>query len=71
VLLLDQATSRLDTVSEGRIREKLGRMRTTRIVVVHRLSTVAEADRLLVMEKGRLVGAQVGPAREAACAAAG
>ena len=55
VLLLDEATSALDTVTERRIYARLRRMRATRIVVAHRLSTVIDADRILVMDEGRLV----------------
>ncbi len=55
ILLLDEATSALDTVTERKIYERLRKMRATRIVVAHRLSTIIDADRILVMESGRLV----------------
>ncbi len=55
ILLLDEATSALDTVTERRIYERLRQLRATRIVVAHRLSTVIDADRILVMEDGRVV----------------
>jgi subfamily B ATP-binding cassette protein MsbA len=57
VLILDEATSALDTESERRIQEaldKLVRSRTT-LVIAHRLSTVEEADRIIVLEEGALV----------------
>ncbi len=57
VLLLDEATSALDTESEAAIQSALGRLmkgRTT-FVVAHRLSTIRSADRLVVMDRGRLV----------------
>jgi len=57
VLILDEATSALDTQSERLIQEALGRLvsgRTT-FVVAHRLSTVRNADRIVVMEGGRVV----------------
>ena len=57
VLILDEATSALDTQSERLIQEALGRLvrgRTT-FVVAHRLSTVRNADRIVVMEGGRIV----------------
>lgn len=55
ILLLDEATSALDTLTEQAIYTRLRRLRATRIVVAHRLSTVADADRILVMHDGELV----------------
>jgi ATP-binding cassette subfamily B protein len=57
LLLLDEATSALDVQSEELIREALGRLMRGRtvIAIAHRLSTVRDFDRLLVLEKGRLV----------------
>ena len=57
VLILDEATSALDSVTEARIQEtfeKLSRGRTT-IVIAHRLSTVKNADRIAVIEDGRII----------------
>src|SRR5499427_518035 len=56
-LILDEATSHLDAVSEEQVRSALDalmRNRTT-IVIAHRLSTVRDADRLAVLDRGRLV----------------
>ncbi len=55
-LILDEATSSVDTETELRVREALNRMVTgrTSVVVAHRLSTIQRADRILVMHKGRL-----------------
>jgi ATP-binding cassette subfamily C protein CydCD len=57
VLILDEATSHLDAVSEAAVRaalERLARDRTT-LVIAHRLSTVRDADAIVVLEDGRLV----------------
>ena len=59
ILLLDEATSALDTESERQVQEALNRLmknRTT-IVIAHRLSTVADADRLYVLDQGRVAEA--------------
>lgn len=57
ILILDEATSALDTVTEERIQESFDRLsvgRTT-LVIAHRLTTIKNADRIVVIEDGRLV----------------
>jgi ABC-type bacteriocin/lantibiotic exporter with double-glycine peptidase domain len=55
VLLLDEATSALDVVTEAAVQKSLERLRGTRVVIAHRLSTVSRADLILVVEDGRIV----------------
>ncbi len=56
ILILDEATSSVDTETEIRVREALARMveGRTSIIIAHRLSTIQRADRILVMHKGQL-----------------
>ncbi len=57
IIILDEATSNLDTESEGLIQKSLSELtndRTT-IVIAHRLSTIKKADQILVIENGRIV----------------
>jgi ABC-type multidrug transport system fused ATPase/permease subunit len=58
MLVLDEATNSLDSVSEARVQaaiERLMRHRTT-FVIAHRFSTLRNADRIIVLDRGRLVG---------------
>jgi ATP-binding cassette, subfamily B, bacterial len=56
LLLLDEATSALDAESEAAVQQALERLMTTRttVVIAHRLATVRAADRIVVMESGRI-----------------
>ena len=56
-LLLDEATSALDAESEQSIRESVEALKgeMTILVIAHRLSTVRQADRILVFEEGRMI----------------
>jgi ABC-type bacteriocin/lantibiotic exporter with double-glycine peptidase domain len=55
LLVLDEATSHLDPVTERRIDQALSRLRVTRIVISHRLSAIRNADQILVLDRGRVV----------------
>lgn len=55
ILLCDEATSALDTITERTVELSLAQLTCTRIVIAHRLSTVVRADRIIVMDRGRII----------------
>ena len=55
ILILDEATSHLDGVTEERVNAHLASLRCTRVVIAHRLSTIRDADLILVLDRGRIV----------------
>jgi ATP-binding cassette subfamily C protein len=55
ILLFDEATSALDNRTQEVVSESLERLQATRIVIAHRLSTILNADRIFVMQDGRIV----------------
>jgi ATP-binding cassette subfamily B protein len=55
ILLLDEATSSLDTVTEAQVHANIAGLGCTVIVIAHRLATVIDADRIVVMDAGRVV----------------
>jgi ABC-type multidrug transport system fused ATPase/permease subunit len=57
ILILDEATSALDTTAEASVKSAIDRLRKgrTTLVVAHRLSTIVDADRILVIDAGRLI----------------
>jgi len=59
ILLLDEATSALDAESEHQVQQALDKLikngRQTVVVVAHRLSTIRDADEIIVMEQGEVV----------------
>ena len=59
ILLLDEATSALDVATEARLQKSLDRLRQgrTTFIIAHRLSTIRAADRIIVLDQGRMVEA--------------
>lgn len=55
ILLFDEATSALDNRTQQIVSDSLNRLRVTRVVVAHRLSTIRNADRIYVLQNGRLI----------------
>ena len=57
ILVLDEATSALDTESELAVQEAIKRLtfNRTSLVIAHRLSTIQHADRIIMMESGRMI----------------
>lgn len=55
VLILDEATSALDNRTQRHVTESLNRLSVTRIVVAHRVNTIVQADRIYVVQTGRVV----------------
>ena len=58
IILMDEATSALDNRTQAIVTASLDRLNATRVVIAHRLSTIINADRIFVVEAGRVV--QVG-----------
>jgi len=54
ILLLDEATSALDNATQGRIGHNLEGLSVTRVVVAHRLSVIVNADRIYVLQAGKV-----------------
>jgi ABC-type bacteriocin/lantibiotic exporter with double-glycine peptidase domain len=65
ILLFDEATSALDSRTQQIVTESVQRLKATRVVVAHRLSTIRQADRIYVIEAGRVV--QQGSFEDLAC----
>ena len=55
ILFFDEATSALDNRTQKIVADSVGTLQATRIVIAHRLSTIQNADRIYVLEKGRIV----------------
>lgn len=55
ILIFDEATSALDNVTQAAVCDSLDKMNVTRIVVAHRLSTIKNCDRIIVLQEGKIV----------------
>ncbi|ACV61833.1 ABC transporter related [Desulfofarcimen acetoxidans DSM 771] len=55
IIYFDEATSALDNRSQSIVSESLDRLRATRVVIAHRLSTVIKCDRIIVLDKGKVI----------------
>ena len=55
ILLLDEATSALDNLTQKKVSQSLDGLNCTRIVIAHRLSTIRQCDRIIVLEKGKII----------------
>lgn len=55
ILLLDEATSALDNQSQAQLQDYLQTLNITRIVIAHRLSTIIHADRIYVLDEGKII----------------
>lgn len=55
ILLFDEATSALDNITQKKVSESLDNLKCTRIVIAHRLSTIRQCDRIIVLDKGKII----------------
>ena len=55
ILMFDEATSALDNLTQRQVSEALDRMKCTRIVIAHRLSTIRQCDRIIYLDKGKII----------------
>lgn len=55
MLIFDEATSALDNITQKKVSQSLDSLKCTRIVVAHRLSTIKQCDRIIVLDKGHIV----------------
>lgn len=55
ILMFDESTSALDNLTQKKVSESLNALKCTRIVIAHRLSTIQQCDRILVLDKGKII----------------
>lgn len=55
ILMFDKATSALDNITQKKVSKSLDELKWTRIVIAHRLSTIKQCDRIIVLDKGKII----------------
>ena len=55
VIMFDEATSALDNITQKQVSDSLDSLKSTRIVIAHRLSTIKHCDRIVVLDKGKII----------------
>jgi len=55
ILFFDEATSALDNLTQKQVSDSLAALKSTRIVIAHRLSTIRQCDRIIMLDKGRII----------------
>lgn len=55
ILMFDEAASALDNLIQKKVAESLDSLKCTRIVIAHRLSTIKQCDRMIVLDKGKII----------------
>ena len=55
ILMFDEATSALDNITQKIVSDSLDSLKCTRIVIAHRLSTIKQCDRIIVLNKGKII----------------
>ena len=53
--MFDEATSALDNITQKIVSDSLDSLKCTRIVIAHRLSTIKQCDRIIVLDKGKII----------------
>lgn len=55
IIMFDEATSALDNITQKHVSQSLEKLKSTRIVIAHRLSTIKQCDRIIVLDKGKII----------------
>ncbi|MBC3888204.1 NHLP bacteriocin export ABC transporter permease/ATPase subunit [Acetobacterium paludosum] len=55
IIMFDEATSALDNITQKHVSQSLEKLKSTRIVIAHRLSTIRQCDRIIVLDRGKII----------------